>query len=297
MTRPDPDDIERWAEPPGRFTLSWTEAVLREALQYADRLQDRPYEIFLQGSYANRTTIRQSSDVDLVVMLTLPFEENINALDPAGRINFADRYEETFYGWEHFREDVLAALREQYFVKEGNKCVDIHDWDSLVRVPADILPAIEYRWYSAFPLPDVEVYEQGVFFRDSAGTPIVNFPKQHLRNGNAKDLVTGGRFKQIVRVAKHARRAAVTGKVLDAGAAPSYFVECLFFNVPDDDYRTALPKAYDNAVSWLDACRRERPTEFAGLSCQNGLVPLFGTGPDQWSVEAAGQLIDALRAG
>jgi predicted nucleotidyltransferase len=291
MTFPDPEQIKEWAEPPGQFMLSWTEAVLREALQYATRLRDHPYEIFLQGSYANRTNIKQSSDVDLVVMLQLPFEENVEALGTPDLANFTKRYEETFYGWEEFREDVLASLREQYFVQEGNKCVDIRDWDSLVRVPADILPAVEYRLYEAFPLPGVEIYEEGVFFRDGDGTPIVNYPKQHLRNGNAKDVLTGGRFKQAVRVAKHARRKAAQEEV---SAAPSYFIECLFFNVPDGEYRTTLSQAYRNAVTWLDSCRRERPGEFAGLLCQNQLVPLFGGGPDQWPVEDAGRLIDAL---
>jgi hypothetical protein len=292
----EPDVVKKWATPPGRFMLSWTEAVLREALQYADRLDERPYEVFLQGSYANNTTIAQSSDVDLVVMLNLPFEENVEQLDRTGLDNFADRYEETFYGWEEFREDVLASLREQYFVHEGNKCVDIRDWDSLVRVPADILPAIEYRWYSDFPVPGVEIYEQGVFFRNRDGLPIVNFPKQHRRNGNTKNLFTGGRFKQVVRVAKHARREAVDREEFPPGAAPSYYIECLFFNVPDDEYRTALPQAYCNAVTWLDTCRRDRPDEFADLSCQNGLVPLFGPGPDQWEIKDAEKLIGALRA-
>ena len=184
----DPDDQDRsddeisdeeiieWAKPPDEFRLSWTEAVLRDALRYSGRLDEHPYEVFLQGSYANHTNITESSDVDLVVMLTLPFEENVAALDPNGLKNFVDRYEDTWYGWEEFREDVLASLRESYFVAEGNKCVDIRDWDSLVRVPADIVPTIEYRLYSAFPTPQHEVYEEGVFFRDRLGHPIVNSP-------------------------------------------------------------------------------------------------------------------------
>jgi hypothetical protein len=292
----DPDDMKKWAERPGEFTLSWTEAVLREALQYAKRLQARPYEIFLQGSYANRTNISQSSDVDLVVLLKLPFEENVAALDPIGLANFTERYEETFYGSEEFREDVLASLRELYFVLEGNKCVDIRDWDSLVRVPADILPAIEYRLYSAFPAPGVEIYEEGVFFRDRDGKPIINFPKQHLRNGNAKDVLAGGRFKQIVRVAKHARRRAAERKLIAPDTAPSYFIECLFYNVPSDEFRTTLPQAFGNAVGWLDQCRHERPDVFASLDCQNGLVRLFGEAADQWRVPQAEAFIDALLA-
>jgi hypothetical protein len=290
----DPEELARWARPPGEFLLSWTKDVLREALQYADRLRDHPYEIFLQGSYANHTNITQSSDVDLVVMLQLPFEENLEALDPIGLANFEERYEECFYGWEEFREDVLASLRESYFVDEGNKCVDIKNWDSLLRVPADILPAIEYRLYSAFPAPGVEIYEEGVFFRDQKGHAIVNYPKQHLRNGNTKNVLTGGRFKEVIRAAKHARKRAVGSESLPADAAPSYFVECLLYNVPDDEYRVALVDAYHNAVAWLDRCRRHRPDEFAGLMCQNGLVALFGDGPDQWTVKQAEAFVEAL---
>lgn len=304
----DPDDQDRsddeisdeeiieWAKPPDEFRLSWTEAVLRDALRYSGRLDEHPYEVFLQGSYANHTNITESSDVDLVVMLTLPFEENVAALDPNGLKNFVDRYEDTWYGWEEFREDVLASLRESYFVAEGNKCVDIRDWDSLVRVPADIVPTIEYRLYSAFPTPQHEVYEEGVFFRDRLGHPIVNFPKQHLRNGEAKDRRTGRHFKAIVRVAKNAKRRAVARKLLDPETAPSYFIECLFYTVPDADYRAPLPEAFRNAVRRLDECRRDDPNGFAAMTCQNGLVALFGDGPDQWTVAAAGTFLDALLA-
>lgn len=288
MSCVDPEQMAQWARPPGEFQLSWTEDVLREALRYADRLGDRRYEIFLQGSYANRTNISQSSDVDLVVLLQLPFEENVRALDPIGLANFQDRYERTWYGWEEFREDVLASLRENYFVRAGNRCVAIEDADSLLRVPADILPAVEYRRYSAFPAPGVEIYEEGVFFRDGDGNAIVNYPKQHLRNGNAKNIFTGGRFKEVVRVAKHARNRAAADPV------PSYFVECLLYNVPDDEYRASLADAYYNAIGWLDRCRRRRPAEFAGLMCQNELVAIFGKGPDQWTLKASEAFFEAL---
>ncbi|WP_127507785.1 nucleotidyltransferase domain-containing protein [Actinoplanes solisilvae] len=290
----DPDRLAEWAEPPGEFMLSWTEEVLRDALTYARRLRERPYEIFLQGSYANGTNIGQTSDVDLVVMLQLPFEEDVEALDAAGRNNFERRYEEDFYGWEDFRQDVLSALRESHFVDPGYKCVGIRDWDSLLRVPADILPALEFRRYSDFPTPVTEVYHQGVFFRDGDGRSITNFPKQHRVNGNDKDFRTGRRFKQVVRVAKHLRGLAKEQGLLDGITAPSYLIECLLYNVPDEVYRAALPDAAGGALDWLAHCCRTDPEAFAALPCQNELNDLFGDGPDQLDTVNAGRFLATL---
>jgi len=146
----------------------------------------------------------------------------------------------------------------------------------------DILVATEYR------LPTADGYEQGVFFRDREGRPIVNFPKQHRRNGDEKDLRTGGRFKEVVRAAKRARRPA------DVGAAPSYLLECLLYNVPDEVYLTG--PAYHGALDWLRRCHRDDPATFAGLLCQNGINRIFGPGPDQWAPAAAGRIVDVLHA-
>jgi hypothetical protein len=262
--------------------------VLRGALAHTKRLEHLDVEIFVQGSYANDTNVRKDSDVDLVVQLKLPFEEDVRRLTPPEVGLFYQRYGETDYGWEEFREDVVASLRESFFVNEGNKCIDITDMDSLLRVPADVLPAIEFRRYLAFPSLAGEVYEEGVFFRDSSGHVIVNFPKQHLANGRAKNRATGGRFKQVVRVAKNARKHETAG--LEKDAAPSYFLECLLFNVPDDCFRADLDRAYHECLDWLLAHRGE----FGSFKCQNRLVKLFGNGRDQWSTASGEALLVAL---
>jgi hypothetical protein len=296
LTCTEPMNLEAWAEPPGEFRLSWTAEVLRDALTYAQRLADRPYEIFLQGSYANRTNIGHTSDVDLVVLLTLPFEENVASLKGSDLDNFHERYEPDPYAWYQFRADVLGALRESYFVKAGDKCAGIHDWDSLVRVPADILPATEYRLYSGFPTPGHEIYEAGVYFKNRAGQTIVNFPKQHLKNGNAKDLRTGRRFKAVIRIVKNLRRCAVQRRAMQPGAAPPYFIECLLYNVPDQVYlHNSLRRTVTDALQWLYACCHDDPAAFSALPCQNGLIPIYGDGPDQWTVPQGSSAIDALR--
>jgi hypothetical protein len=170
---------------PDAFLLPWAVGELRRALGRSPLLDGQPYEIFGQGSRVNNTYIEHSSDIDLVLMLKAPLESN----------------------WEEFRDDVLAVLGESYAVRMGRRCVNVDDPDSLFGEMVDILVATEYR------LPG----EQGVFFRDQEGRAIVNFPKQHRRNGDAKDRRTGGRFKEVVRAVKLVRRLAEREQMLVEG--------------------------------------------------------------------------------
>jgi hypothetical protein len=140
---------------PDRFLLSWAEGVLREALCRSSLLNARPYEIFCQGSRVNNTYIEDASDIDLVLMLKMPFESNVQALDEAGMDNFRERHQVGHYGWEEFRDDVLAALGESYVVRMGRRCINVDAPDSLFGEMVDILLAKEYRLYSAFPVPGV----------------------------------------------------------------------------------------------------------------------------------------------
>jgi hypothetical protein len=280
---------------PDAFLLSWAEGVLREALCRSPLLDARPYEIFCQGSRVNNTYIEDASDIDLVLMLKMPFESNVEALDEAGMDNFSERHQVGLYGWGEFRGDVLAALGESYVVRMGRRCVNVDAPDSLFGEMVDILLATEYRLYSAFPAPGVELYEQGVFFRDREGRPIVNFPKRHRRNGDEKDLRTGGRFKEVIRTAKRVRRLAERERMIAEGAAPSYLLECLLYNVPDHVYRrSSLGEAYRGALEWLRRCYREDSVSFAELPCQNGINRLFGAGPDQWETGSTGRIVDVL---
>ncbi|VVJ21600.1 Uncharacterised protein [Amycolatopsis camponoti] len=311
----DPEQMREWARPPGEFMLSWTKDVLHDALRKSRLLRERgykfgtasrdrapdenEYEVFLQGSYANGTNISDSSDVDLVILLKMPFEEEVKALKeklhPGDIENFHRRYAPSPMTSDFFSQDVQSGLKERYYVRPRSKCVNIADWDSIARVPADILPAMEYRRYDEFPASGKEKYDEGIFFRDKHGTSIINYPKQHLLNGNSKDRWTGGRFKEVIRVAKNARHKAIEVELLDKKeVAPSYFIECLYYNVPDTTFRTSLHSAFYAATRWLHRKCTDSPDEFNTLLCQNKLVNLFGKGPDQWCVCRAEKFLNAL---
>jgi hypothetical protein len=257
LLRP-PRAPELWhPEQPDAFLLWWAEAELREALGRSSRLGARSWEIFAQGSRANNTSIEHSSDIDLVLMLKTPLESS----------------------WEQFRDDVLATLGESYTVRMGRRCLNVDEPDSLFGEMVDILVATEFHLGS----------EAGVFFCDIDGRPIVNFPRQHRRNGDAKDLRTGGRFKEAVRAAKRAKKRAERERMIAEGAAPSYLLECLLYNVPDHLYRrSSVQESYREALRWLDRCA------LADLPCQNGVNRLFGPAPDQWEPGTAARIVDVL---
>ncbi|MFG1645719.1 nucleotidyltransferase [Amycolatopsis sp. NPDC049252] len=269
--------------------------MLSDALKRSSHLREYSYEIVVQGSYANKTNIRAHSDVDLVVQMKLPFEEHVKDLKSVEESRFHAKYENATFGWREFQQDVISALRKSYFVNEGGKCIDIQDWDSLFRIPADIVPAIEYRHYRNFSSGGVETFDEGIYFEDGSGAAVISFPKQHLRNGNRKDAETGGRFKQVVRAVKNARLHLMDVEADErARVLSSYFIECLCYNVPNDEYRqSTLHAAYGRSLSWL-ASNLDLAGDFV---CQNELVDLFVGNRTAWSVDSVQYLATTLACG
>ena len=71
--------------------------------------------------------------------------------------------------------------------------------------------------------------------------------------------------------------------------APSYFIECLLYNVPDQLFKPKLALTYTGILSWLETARTKK------FKCQNGRVLLFGRGLEQWTGDKARALVKALR--
>ena len=76
--------------------------------------------------------------------------------------------------------------------------------------------------------------------------------------------------------------------MLAAGVAPSYFVECLLYNVPDHLFVANRQQAMYGIGEWL------RTTNMALFMCQNGVTFLFGLTEEQWNIAHAQQFVNAL---
>jgi hypothetical protein len=284
--------LSTWSNRGADITAQNTHQSIRAALAGSSQLKHIEVDTFLQGSYRNATNIRADSDVDLVANLPSVFQYSIADLPQDQQALFRAQHSDATYEWKEFRSDVLAALRDYYGpgrVQEGNKAIKVARASN--RLAADVVVTIPYRLYKSYRGPNAETYIEGIWFLDrQIGREIVNYPQQHYDNGAAKNAKarTGEQFKPAVRMFKNARGCLVERGVISATLAPSYFLQCLLFNVPDEMYVGSLQQVYAKVIN----CLQEAPLD--AFICQNGVVPLFGAAPEQWNKSSAKSLISGL---
>ncbi|MFJ5976364.1 nucleotidyltransferase domain-containing protein [Pseudarthrobacter oxydans] len=214
---------------------SRTYTSVKTALDRSAELRRLQYEVFLQGSYANATNTRGDSDVDVVVMLTSTYMPETSRLSGGEQQKYAsDRIPGTTSSVD-FRSLVEQALRNYYdtgLVDPKNKCIKVKKRDGYV--DADVVPAMQQRLFTRYPSLDGATYVEGISITPLQGARLVNYPKEQIKNGQAKNAQADGNYKATVRQVKRLRRKAVSLGLLGADVAPGYLLECLISNVPDE---------------------------------------------------------------
>jgi hypothetical protein len=272
--------LDTWSNQGAMITSSQAYTSIRTALESSSSpLSSRRLEIFLQGSYANTTNIYADSDIDVVVLYQDAFHKDMTALPPLQQALHEQTFPLATYTWNHLYADVLSTLRS-YFgnaaVKPGTKAIKVQT--SYGRMTADVVPALEFRKYAYFSDGNNLSAHWGVQFFDSAGNPVINYPKYHIARGEAKNHVTrtSGQYKSTIRVFKNFRNYMVGKGFLAEVITPSYFVEGLLYNVPDNLFIGQLSNTVPAILTHL------WQTPYSGFLCQNGVVPLIGNGVTQW---------------
>ena len=283
---------DTWSNPGATTTAVATHEAVRRALDSDDSpLRGHRYEVFLQGSYKNDTNVRGDSDVDIVVQLNETFWGDRSSLDDAAKARWTQAYPtNSDYQWSDFDRDVTSAVRlafGQGAVHPQDKCILIDGGNG--RLNADVVVAISLRDYTDFAVKPGE-FVQGIAIwpRLRANGWIQNYPKRHYDNGVTKNGQTEGCYKPSVRMFKNARNCAIDRGLLADNVAPSYFVECLLWNVPLQHFQGASNEVFAAVVRWLLGADRSR------FVCQNGRVWLFGTSAQQWTDAKAAAFINAL---
>ena len=133
-------------------------------------------------------------------------------------------------------------------------------------------------------------HREGIgFYLPDEGRWVVSYPQQHHQRGSKKEKVANKRLKRTVRMFKAARNRLVDKGALTKDDAPSYFIECLLYNVPDRLFEDKCVPTYTGILDWL------KTAKLNDFECQNGQVPLFGTGREQWTVKKARAFVKALQ--
>ncbi len=248
-----------WSHQGSITQSSMTYNSIKNTLKAADcPYAGKKYKVFLQGSYGNDTNIYAESDVDIVIKLDDCFHHDLNELPSDQKDAFKAAHSDATYTHVDFKRDVLSVLKAKYGddVNPGDKAINIAANGS--RRKADVIAAIQYRRYHKFLSVSDQVYDEGICFFNGAGECIANYPKQHAANCTAKHQATNKRFKSMVRVLKNLRGKLVEDKMIETGVAPSYYIEGLLYNVPDEKFGMSYDNSFVNCMNWiLEADRSE----------------------------------------
>ena len=247
---------------------------IRDTLASDDRLSEVKHEVLLQGSYKNNTNLRKDSDVDLVVRLAHKLSPSVAALS-GKRLQGNASHQAALEHWQSFRRRALRVMRDRYgdAVSTGSKTIKLARGE--LHADADLVVTLSYKEGVALYLPNEKRWA-------------VSFPQQHHDRGQKKERATSNRFKRTVRMFKAARNRLVEKNTLTKDDAPSYFIECLLYNVPNGLFKPKLAPTYTAIVDWL------KTANLQGFESQSGRVDLFGSGKEQWTQKKARAFVRAL---
>lgn len=283
--------LKRWIRPSGddeQEQQARAERMVREAIKAHGALSGSEVSIYTKGSYPNNTNVRRDSDVDVVVEL-----QDCMYYDYLGGVSAPTLAKPTPYSgsWTpaKWRAEVRAALVNQF----GSDGVDASGKIAInigavagSRPSADVVPSFAYRRYDDSDRTVVNV--GSCVFPSDGGTKIVNWPQQQLENGRAKNKATGGRYKDYVRTLKNAENTlAANGKIKDL---PSYFMECLGYNVPNNVLQDGDLEAGSRATLVNLWARLKDSSAAEKMVEPNNLKWLF-KGQKKWSTDDAKSLV------
>lgn len=245
--------FSEWAKPPPATEQTRCDnavSAVRNAVERSPALKTRSTKVFAQGSYRNRVNVRQDSDVDVGVLCDESYFFNLPRGKTEAQVGMTDG--PATYTYSAFKDNLESALVSHFdraAVTRGNKALKVRA--TSYHVEADVVPAFEYRRYS-----ESGFYVAGVALLPDKGARIENFPERlrsswpniplHYENGVSKNDATARRFKSVVRIVKKLRNLMDEAGNAAAKPIPSYLIECLVWNVPNDRF---------TGTAWLPTVR------------------------------------------
>jgi hypothetical protein len=251
--------LETWSAIGAAAQSKATYATVKTTLERADApYASKGYTVYLQGSYGNDTNVYRDSDVDVVICTSSVYYSDTSELPPDQKARFESGWTEATYTAADFKNDVTAHLKARFgqSVNAGEKAIFVPGNDS--RRDADILACAEFRRYFQYTNGGPSDYYEGVCFFLPDGTRIENYPKMHLANCAAKHQATQNWFKPTVRLFKNMRNRMIDSGVITSDLAPSYFIEGLLYNVPNDRFGGGQTTNFSDVFNWLYVADRSK---------------------------------------
>ncbi|MSQ30592.1 MAG: hypothetical protein EXR64_00990 [Dehalococcoidia bacterium] len=278
-----------WEPPADHAPGQRTFEVVRDALLASPALAARNVRVYLQGAHASDTLIRADEPVDVVI-------ESGTAYLTGYTPHVSDLTRQSIEGdgtagsWDYwqFRGEVQAALQAAFpgAVRDGRHALRVMHTSLSVTAPgppAEVIAALPYRHYSG-----LGGWTAGITYFTRGFEQVVHYPRLHRDNGALKDRETEGRYRATVRTARQMRDYLQDVLALERGRVPSYFLECLLWNVPARTYAAEAPgPRMQQVVRYLEGAY------LPAFEQQHMIESLFGPTPSQWTTSDARLFIDA----
>jgi len=229
------EQLKRWAAAPSETEETKCQNAVRQITTAIKERFGSNVTVFLQGSYKNRTNVRQDSDVDVVVRYDDLFFPDISGLSESDQAIYNSTRVNTNYTFNQFKDDVQLVLENTFgkqMIQRNDKCIEVKE--NTYRVNADVVPCYKYKKFST----PYYVSTEGIQLFTDKGIKVISFPDQHFNNGQDKNVKTSQMYKAIVRILKNVRNELVDQGGIGEGLMSSFFLECLVWNVPNADFAT-----------------------------------------------------------
>lgn len=283
--------LETWSKLGSVTQSADTYGTVRRALEDAKApFANRSFETFLQGSYGNDTNVWAESDVDVVINLTDIYYCGLESLTPEDRERFKKDTSSADYTVKDFNASVSRWLEDRFgddVDLTGEKAIAIAANGN--RRDADVIVSANYREYTSYSPGNIH-FHPGICFFTKDSTQIVNYPKMHSANMTIKHQATDGWLKPMVRIFKNLRNRLVDSNNIEKRLAPSYYLEGLLYNVPNDKFGSSYVDSFVNVFNYLDDTDRSK------FLCANERYYLFHpTSPVTWRAEKCVEFLNAVR--
>ncbi len=145
--------LETWSHQGSEAQSASTYQAVKNVLNDSNSpYYPKSFEIFLQGSYDNKTNIYADSDVDIVIRLDSIYYSDTRNLSAADKQNYETNFSKANYTLAMFKQEVFEWLRLNFGqgVKLGEKAVKIPGSGN--RRDADVLVCAKHQTYYTYPI-------------------------------------------------------------------------------------------------------------------------------------------------
>lgn len=242
FTKPISDSENQRCENMIRMVKDAIQNYYSETRDYKMNLNN--YEIFLQGSYANNTNVKQNSDVDICVMYKNVFHYSM----PDG-YSLDGSYTDSSLDYFDLRNTIKKALIKKFGsdrVIDKNKAIRI--LSNSYTTDADVVVAFQYRKYS-----DSTKFQEGIYYKALDNSIVINYPKIHIKNGNEKNVTTNYMYKKMVRIFKKIMYDMQDDNIYASKDVKGFVLECMVYNFPNDEMFKHIETKYtDNLQKMMN---------------------------------------------